>query len=156
MKKWTMIAGRGAPGSVNWGYDDNIPMTVYEEWNKELHKHIGETVAITGGGGYGSQFGKLTESKIIPFGTSGKMGLSATLEDVYDPTKTWRKPEEFTPWINSWQIWVGGTAPKSKYKPFKWDAPDKSKIKKSSTTRRRKSGSGRGHRDTGTVVGGIR
>ncbi len=149
-KEWKMIAGRGAPGSTNWGYDGNIPLSQYEDWHKVLQEHVGETVALTGGGGPGTYgYGKLTGSEIIPFGPHGEMGLSAHIEKLYDPDKTWREPENFDPWVNSWQIWIGGIAPKFKYRPFKMTAVKAAKPKKASKPKSRS-------RRSNTALGGVR
>ena len=134
-KMWTMIAGRGAPGAVNWGYDADVPLAVYEGWHKALQEHTGEMVAITGGGGYGVQFGRLVNSEIVPFLNTGKMGLRAIIKDVYDPDKTWwQDPHDFEPWVNSWQIWVGGVAPRMKKTKVSYAATASTRKSRKSST----------------------
>ncbi len=123
-KEWRMIAGRGSPGSQNWGYDNRIALEVYQDWKGELDRHIGEIVALTGGGGWGVYgYGRLEKSEIIPFHNTGDPGLKVYIKGLYDPSRTWREPEDFDPWVNSWQVWVGGRAPKFKYKPLKNPRP---------------------------------
>lgn len=105
--QWKLIAGRGEGQSMNWGFDDKIPETTYRKWYDALKSHIGEKIVLTGGGGFGCQFGTLAKVSMVEFPrNSGKQVLQTTIENCYDPQKTWREPETFEPYINSWQLWI--------------------------------------------------
>ena len=99
------IAGRGRLGNWNWGATVIRDEKVLLEELKELKKHIGEKVLLTGGGGPGAHIGKLVDAWLEDYTYMNKKGkgLRVRLVDLDPPIAGMR---EFTPWIDSWQISV--------------------------------------------------
>jgi len=97
MKK---IAGRGRGPQMNWGADVTRPISTLRRQLRELKKHIGEFVVVTGGGGSGYKYAILTGAELAPYGTDG-VGLRAHLDRV---TPNGGYGPKFDPWIDSWQI----------------------------------------------------
>ncbi|MFX0210536.1 MAG: hypothetical protein ACFFDT_31440 [Candidatus Hodarchaeota archaeon] len=93
------IAGRGELGHLNWGADFSRSKKVLQEELKELQKHIGEKVMLTGGGGHEASYHTLKRAWIERFNDE-KWGLRAELE----PSPFHWQKENFTPWLDSWQI----------------------------------------------------
>jgi hypothetical protein len=103
-----LIAGRGEVGDMNWGVDfKGVPDSILDRWERNLKKHIGEEVYLSGGGGYGSELVKLVGVKkdVWDKGT-GKMGLRAELQRLETKPLQYKKGEIFDPWMDSWQVSV--------------------------------------------------
>ena len=99
------IAGRGELGNWNWGATVIRPLEELKKELRELKKHIGKKVLLTGGGGPGVHIGILVDAWLedyVHMGKKGK-GLRVKLVDL-DPPIAGMK--EFTPWVDSWQISV--------------------------------------------------
>lgn len=92
------IAGRGELGHLNWGADFSRSKKVLEKELKELNKHIGKKVLLTGGGGSRASYHILIRAWIERI-SKGKWGLQAELKPGITE---WQ--ETFTPWLDSWQI----------------------------------------------------
>jgi hypothetical protein len=114
-KQWTLIAGRGSLGDMNWGVDfkNGRPLEQLQKELAELEKHYGETVLLTGGGGYTASLATLHSAEILPNGIGNHPSLQANLTvtkgDMCDYNqKTWKKtkPHNMTPYMDSWQISV--------------------------------------------------
>lgn len=106
--KWVKIAGYGALGNSNWGFDSARIET--DKWVAECQKHIGETVLLTGGGSLGkSWLATLVSVSIALLGDrpTPRVRLE-NLEPIFNHDKN-----VFEPWLGSWQISVKlGTAAK--------------------------------------------
>lgn len=99
---WKIIGGRGEVGDMNWGVDFNAHTTAAElkPTLKEIKKHIGETVLLTGGGGFGARTGKLSDAKIaLAWGKAHRIKVKLT---NLDPSMS--GDTVFEPWLDSWQI----------------------------------------------------
>lgn len=92
------IAGRGELGHLNWGADFSRSKRVLEKELKELKKHMGEEVLLTGGGGSRVSYHKLIKAWIGKYGKN-KWTLQAKLRPGLD-----RNGGSFTPYLDSWQI----------------------------------------------------
>ena len=103
-----IIAGRGEAGDMNWGVKSGgVPNAKLDQWEKELKKHIGEEVYLSGGGGYGVDLVKLVGvRKDVWDPKTGKMGLRAELEWLDEQPFRHKKGERFDPWMDSWQVSV--------------------------------------------------
>ena len=98
-----LIAGRGKLGDTNWGATFDNNRKPLERQLRELKKHFGETVLLTGGGSLGKSWtATLINAEILPMGDN--LGLRAYLENVTPPMHC--DDDKFEPWINSWQISV--------------------------------------------------
>ncbi len=112
--QWRQIAGRGEGMCMNWGFDDDITDDTYAQWYQELKQHIGEKVALTGGGGFGVYgYGILNNVKLAEFPITAKNSNKiirhvpkVTIKNLQCPNKPYSNRDTFSPWINSWQIWV--------------------------------------------------
>jgi len=106
--EYKLIAGRGKGMQLNWGVDaKGQPPQLIDRWEKELKKHVGETVFLSGGGGAGVSAVKLRGvHKEVWNRETGRMGLRAELERLEDRPLHYKKGEIFDPWIDSWQISV--------------------------------------------------
>lgn len=94
-------------------FKNGRPLDQLQKELTELEKHYGETVLVTGGGGFGGSLATLHRAEILPEGIgyhpSLKAYLTITKGDMCDYNeKTWKKtkPTEFDPWLDSWQISV--------------------------------------------------
>ena len=99
--QWVKIAGRGELGDTNWGADFSQNHEEKQAWYDELVKHIGEVVALSGGGSLGSKvwFGVLKSCDWGPCGD--KEAIKVRLESM---TPKMAGSHVFEPWIDSWQI----------------------------------------------------
>lgn len=106
--EFRLIAGRGEGMQMNWGVDPNgLPQESLDKWQKELEKHIGEEVYLSGGGGSGIDKVKLIGVEQEVWNTkTGRMGLRAKLQRLEDRPLHYKKGEIFDPWMDSWQISV--------------------------------------------------
>jgi len=105
MMQWVKIAGRGEFGDTNWGADFSQSHEEKQAWYDELIKHIGEVVALSGGGSLDGKvwFGVL---KSCDWGLCGdKETIKVRLENL---TPKMAGNHVFEPWIDSWQISVLG------------------------------------------------
>jgi hypothetical protein len=93
------IAGRGEGVQMNWGATVTRARSILTRQLKELKKHIGEIVVVTGGGGFGHKWAILKKVELVPYDKG--MGLKAHLDRV-TPNGGWGP--KFEPWIDSWQI----------------------------------------------------
>jgi hypothetical protein len=94
------IAGRGRGQQMNWGADVARPLSTLRRQLRELKKHFGEIVVVTGGGGCGYKWAILKGAELVPY-HEGEKGLRAYLDRV-TPNGGWGA--KFDPWIDSWQI----------------------------------------------------
>ncbi len=106
-----LIAGRGEltpQFATNWGArGDGYPPEVINKWQKALEKHVGETVYLSGGGGWGIEPMKLLGVyQEVWNKDTGRMGLHAKLERLAPSKYGQPKGEIFEPWLDSWQISV--------------------------------------------------
>lgn len=93
------LAGRGKIGDRNWGADFTTPKAELEKQLKEIKKHIGKEVLLTGGGGHSGSLHILQDVWIQHVGRSNSWGLMVRLTPgLFEDT------EEFTPFLDSWQI----------------------------------------------------
>lgn len=90
-----LIAGRGSPGSMNWGYADPDEAQI-NKWMVDLKKEVGKKVLLSGGGGFG------INSAILKEVWKEGDGLRVRLSNLNPPELSGGK--DFTPWIGSWQI----------------------------------------------------
>lgn len=102
--RWQLIAGYGQLGSWNWGFDET--KIEPDKWLKELQKHIGERVLLTGGGSFGKHwYCTLANASIDLLGD--KPTPKVTLKNLRPRMDKWSKePNIFEPWLGSWQISV--------------------------------------------------
>lgn len=84
---------------MNWGADVTRPISILRRQLRELKKHIGEFVVVSGGGGSGYKYAILKGAELVPYDKG--MGLKAHL-DRLTPNGGWGR--SFDPWIDSWQI----------------------------------------------------
>lgn len=106
--EFRLIAGRGKGMQMNWGVDfDGVPPAMIDKWQKELEKHIGEEVYLSGGGGWGVDRVKLIGVKQVLWNEkTGRMGLRAELQRLETKPFEYKKGEIFDPWMDSWQVSV--------------------------------------------------
>jgi hypothetical protein len=106
--EFKLIAGRGEGMQMNWGVSfDGVPQPTLDRWQKDLEKHIGEEVFLSGGGGAGIDRVKLVGVKQETWNEkTGKKGLRAVLERLETRPYRYKKGEIFDPWMDSWQISV--------------------------------------------------
>lgn len=116
-KQWVKIAGRGSLGDVNWGVDfkNGRPLDQLQKELAELEKHYGETVLVTGGGGFGASLATLHSAEIVPSGIGDHPSLQANITVTEGEMCDWNwdkkphkknKPHNMTPFLDSWQISV--------------------------------------------------
>jgi len=94
------IAGRGELGNLNWGADFSRSKRTLQKELKELKKHIGEKVLLTGGGGHRASHHTLVDAWIEPCGKRWALQAKVT------PSISASMGEFFTPYLDSWQISV--------------------------------------------------
>lgn len=111
--RWRLIAGRGSLGDINWGAAGRS-LTVLKSELRELKKHIGQRVLLTGGGGPGGSIATLKSAIIVKEGyMRGMPGLKVYLTNIdpkYGGIGRSGGREAFDPWIDSWQISVQANA----------------------------------------------
>lgn len=93
------IAGRGELGDLNWGANFTRSKEALKRELRKLQKHIGERVLLTGGGGNRASYHTLENAWIERFDDE-KWGLKAELS----PSPFEWQEDNFTPWLDSWQI----------------------------------------------------
>lgn len=104
--EFKIIAGRGEMGDMNWGVNfKGLPQDRLDKWEKELKKHVGEEVFLSGGGGAGVSSVKLVGvHQEVWDKNTGKMGLRAELQRLETRPLQYKKGEIFDPWMDSWQV----------------------------------------------------
>lgn len=100
--KWKKIAGRGKLGDMNWGADFDRPLSIVKNELRELQKHIGEQILLTGGGSLEANLAVLKKAYITE-PEPKKFAVQVKLTDL-EPSLGYR--DTFTPYIDSWQISV--------------------------------------------------
>ena len=93
------IAGRGEVGNLNWGADFTRSKKTLNKELQALRQHIGEKVLLTGWGGGNVRRVTLKDAWIEPYDDK-KWALVARLS----PSPFTWMDEDFTPYLDSWQI----------------------------------------------------